>query len=88
MIDEAQRRDAAKPLYDEHVDMKLLLFEIESAIMDRRSWSGPVSTLRNMVERHAREEEQEQFPRLRQVLSDQRRGTVGAQVHREEALIL
>jgi hypothetical protein len=35
-----------------------------------------------------RDEENEQFPALRRALNDQRYGEVGAQVHREEALIL
>lgn len=86
--DEGERRAAAKHLYDEHADMKVLLFEIEQSLMEGRPWSGPVSTLRAMVERHAEEEEREQFPRLRAVLTESRFGQVAAQVHREEALIL
>jgi hemerythrin superfamily protein len=86
--DEAQRRDAAKHLYEEHADMKSLLYEIEMCLMEGRPWTEPVSRLRAMVERHAEEEEREQFPRLRAVLSEQRYGQVAAQVHREEALIL
>jgi hemerythrin superfamily protein len=88
LLNEASRRDAAKHLYEEHADMKVMLFEIESALMEGRSWAEPVRRLREMVEHHAREEEQEQFPRLRQVLAGQRLATVGSQVHREEALIL
>jgi len=88
LTDEAQRREAAKHLYDEHADMKILLFEIETALMRGESWATPVRNLREMVERHAREEEQEQFPRLRQVLGDKKLAQVGAQVHRKEALIL
>jgi hemerythrin superfamily protein len=86
--DEADRREATMHLYEEHAGMKILLFEMETAVMHRRPWTEPVTRLRAMVERHAREEEEEQFPRLRQVLDERRFTQVAAQVHREEALIL
>lgn len=87
--DEADRREAAKHLYDEHAQMKILLFEIEMALMHGEPWDEPVQKLRQMVESHAREEEQEQFPRLREVLNERKRlSQVAGQLHREEALIL
>lgn len=85
---EAQRREAAKHLYEEHAEMKILLFEIESALTRGEPWTDVVRRLREMVERHAREEENEQFPKLREMLDERRFGQVAAQVHREEALIL
>lgn len=88
LTDEAQRRNAAKQLYDEHAEMKILLFEIERALMRAESWAVPLRSLRQMVERHAREEESEQFPRLREVLNKKKFKEVASQVHREEALIL
>lgn len=86
--DAARSRKAAKHLYDEHADMKILLFEIEMAVMQGRPWFEPVRNLRQIIEHHVREEEDEQFPRLRRVLSERRSSQVAAQVHREEALIL
>jgi len=86
--DEAARREAAKHLYNERADMKVLLYEIDSCLMEGRPWTEPVSRLRAMIERHAREEENQQFPRLRAVLGERKLGQVAAQVHREEALIL
>ncbi|HYZ86797.1 MAG TPA: hemerythrin domain-containing protein, partial [Bryobacteraceae bacterium] len=50
--DEAQRREAAKHLYEEHAEMKVLLFEIETCLMERRPWTQHVSRLRAMIERH------------------------------------
>jgi hypothetical protein len=88
LSDEAQRREAARHLYEEHADMKMLLFEIESAVMRGESWRQPLANLHQMIERHAREEEEEQFPRLRQVLSEKKFKQVAAQVHREEAFVL
>lgn len=86
--DEAARREAAKHLYEEHAEMKVLLFEIETCLMQRQPWTAPVSRLRALVERHAGEEERVQFPHLRRVLSESKFGQIAAQVHREEALIL
>lgn len=88
LVNEAHRREAAKHLYDEHADMKVLLFGIENAIMSGSPWTEPVRRLRQLVESHAREEEEQQFPKLREVLSQKKFSTVGAQVHREEALIV
>jgi hemerythrin superfamily protein len=85
---EAGRREAAKHLYDEHAEMKILLYEIEMCLMKQRPWTAPVTTLRQIIQRHASEEEHEQFPRLRATLGEHRYGQVAAQVHREEALIL
>lgn len=86
--DEAQRRDAAKHLYDEHADIKIRLYEIEQLMMKGEPWTEPVRDLRQLIERHIREEEDEQFPRLRQTLNQQRYAEVSAHVHREEAMIL
>ena len=88
MSDEGQRREAAKHLYEEHSRIKMLLFEIETAIMEGQPWSGPVARLRNLLDGHIRDEEQEEFPRLRQMLREQRYKQVGAQVHREQAMVL
>ena len=85
---EAARHEAAKHLYEEHAEMKVLLFDIESCIMESRVWTEPVRRLREMIERHAREEETEQFPHLRAILDESRVSQVAAQVHREQALIL
>lgn len=88
LADQAERRDAAKHRYEEHASMKILLFEIETALMRGEPWQDPVRRLREMIEGHAREEETEQFPRLRRALNARRYSEVAAQVRREEALIL
>lgn len=88
LSEEGQRREAAMHLYEEHAQIKTMLFEIETAIMRGQSWSDPVRRLHQLLTGHIREEEDEQFPRLRQTLDAGRFSEVGAQVHREEALIL
>ena len=80
--------DTSKELYDEHADIKILLFEIEEALMAGRDWTGPVSQLRTLVEGHIEEEEQNVFPRLRQMMAGAQTPKIAGQIRREEALIL
>lgn len=86
--DEVRDVEQSKRLYAEHGEMKILLFEIEQALMERRSWDEQVRSLGSMVERHAREEEDVEFPKLRQALDTRRTRRLSSQVRREEALVL
>ena len=78
----------SKDLYDEHADMKILLFELEERLKSGADWSEPVGTLRDLIRSHIDEEEQVVFPRLRARMDEDRRSTVSGQISREEALIL
>ena len=78
----------SKDLYDEHADMKILLFELEQRLMSGSDWSEPVQRLRELIRSHIEEEEQVVFPRLREKMDQSRRTMVSGQISREEALIL
>jgi hemerythrin superfamily protein len=78
----------SKDLYDEHADMKILLFELEERLMSGSDWSDPVHTLRDLIQSHIEEEEQVVFPRLRNMLDQERKAKISGQISREEALIL
>jgi iron-sulfur cluster repair protein YtfE (RIC family) len=78
----------SKDLYDEHADMKILLFKIEEKLMAGADWSEEVRNLRALIESHIVEEEQIVFPRLRERMDQARKNTVSGQISREEALIL
>ena len=78
----------SKHLYDEHADIKIHLFELERMLMANENWSRRVESLRDLIERHARDEEEIEFPRLRQALDDQRSRTLSQHIRREEALVL
>ncbi|HEX5430717.1 MAG TPA: haloacid dehalogenase type II [Bryobacteraceae bacterium] len=80
--------DQSKHLYDEHADMKVLLFEIEGGLMTGSDWRDPVRALRDLVQRHANQEEQEIFPQLRRNLGHNRAPKISGQIRREEALVL
>lgn len=80
--------DESKHLYDEHADIKIHLFELEQLLMNGHDWRDRITRLRGVIEPHIRQEEEQEFPKLRQALNQQKTELTGGQIHREEALIL
>jgi len=80
--------DKPKHLYDEHADMKILLYELEGKLKNREDWSSTVRQLRHLILRHVDEEEHSIFPQLRLQLSQEGLPKVSGQIAREEALIV
>ena len=85
---EAERHEATQKLYREHASMKIHLFELEAAIHDEQAWREGVRALRSEIEPHAREEEESEFPRLRDLLDQTKSAQLGRKIHQEEALIV
>jgi hemerythrin superfamily protein len=85
--EEAADQGRSKHLYDEHADMKILLYDLEERLMSRTDWNEPVQRLRTLINEHIEEEEQVVFPRLRSVSSG-KLSKISGQIRREEALIL
>jgi iron-sulfur cluster repair protein YtfE (RIC family) len=86
--DDVHDVEQTKHLYDEHADMKIHLFELERMLMNNENWNRRVESLRDLVQRHVRDEEEIEFPKLRQYLDDQRKRTLSQNIQREEALVL
>ncbi|HYH37208.1 MAG TPA: hemerythrin domain-containing protein [Azospirillum sp.] len=86
--DRTPAADDAKHLYAEHADMKRLLFALETTPKSDPSWLVRVRELRALIEGHIRQEEEVDFPKLRQALSDQETLILSGGVSREKALIL
>jgi hemerythrin superfamily protein len=80
--------DQRKHLYDEHASMKILLYQIESKLMEGEDWSAEVAPLRELIRAHVEEEETTIFPELRQQLAKSKLPTVSGQISREEALVI
>jgi hemerythrin superfamily protein len=80
--------DESNHLYREHADMKVHLFELERLLKNGEDWSARSRQLRNLIQDHARQEEEVEFPRLREALNEKRTRKLSRQIHREEALIL
>jgi hemerythrin superfamily protein len=78
----------SKELYDEHADMKILLFELEECLLSKTDWSEPVGRLRDLIQEHVKEEEEKVFPSLKAMLDETQAPKVSGQIRREEALIL
>lgn len=85
---EAGAAEATRQLYAEHAEMKIHLYELETALRGGASWAGRASALQALVARHIREEEDVQFPKLQALMGERERHRVSGQIHREEALIV
>jgi hemerythrin superfamily protein len=85
---EAERHEATQKLYREHASMKIHLFELEAAIHGEDAWREGVRALRSEIEPHAREEEETEFPRLRELLDQTKRAELSRKIYQEEALVV
>lgn len=80
--------EAAQHLYAEHAEMKMHLHALEELVPADGEWAFQVRALRELIARHVREEEQEEFPRLRRHLDDAGMAALAGKVRREKAMIL
>lgn len=78
----------SKHLYDEHADMKIALFELERMLKSKADWTTRVRSLRELVQKHIRQEEDVEFPKLRRMMSESKSRKLSGLIHREEALVL
>jgi hemerythrin superfamily protein len=83
-----EREDAARALYDDHVEMKIAMYRLEQALKGDDNWTERVRELQGLIGPHAKQEEEIEFPRLRERLSDKNRIAAGRDVLREEAMVL
>ena len=86
--DDAQRRDQAKKLYREHAEVKVRLFELEHKAKDDPTWIDDLRTLHRMIQQHAQEEEQIEFPQLRAALDNSQCTNLLGEVQREKSMLL
>jgi hemerythrin superfamily protein len=80
--------EASRHLYAEHAQMKNWLYELEMIPKDHPAWRDRVRALRRIIASHAREEEEEEFPRLRAALDRRKAMTLSGAMSRERALVL
>lgn len=86
--DDAHREEMASQLYREHAEMKVHLFELEHQATNEVGWIAKLRDLRGIIERHARQEEDSEFPRLRAALSGDGKSRLLGEIRREKALVL
>jgi iron-sulfur cluster repair protein YtfE (RIC family) len=85
---DADREEAARKLYHEHAEIKVLLFELERSLYDEQRWIHNVRALREEIEPHARQEEEQEFPALRARLNRVKTIDLSRKIEQEEALIV
>jgi hemerythrin superfamily protein len=78
--------------YAEHAEMKIALASIEELLMNADltsdTWREHMRRLRHLIAAHARHEEDNEFPRLRESLGDEKRAAVSGMIAREKALLV
>lgn len=80
--------EAADRLYHEHAELKIHLFRLEHMPKDDMAWREELQDLRELIARHAADEENEQFPRLRKALSREATARLSGDIEREKQMVL
>jgi hemerythrin superfamily protein len=75
-------------LYAEHAEIKMHLHALEMMAKNDPNWARRAGELRALVESHARQEEEIDFPKLRAALSERERRQMAGSMQREKALLL
>jgi hemerythrin superfamily protein len=83
-----QDREGAQQLYAEHAEMKIHLYTLEEMPKDDPAWESQVGELRTLIEGHARQEEDVEFPTLRAALDEEALSKIFGKMQREKALLL
>lgn len=73
-------RDLGFEAVEEHKIVKTLLSELASLAKDTEEWSAKLSVLKENVEHHVDEEEEELFPKFRKVLSKEEIEAMGEEI--------
>jgi len=73
----------ADHLGDEHGYVKTYLYELETLPNDSPEWLARVRDFRTMIERHMIEEEQEIFPKFRELLSPEQNARITSMMNKE-----
>ena len=66
----AQTRDITMEALEEHQEVKDLLAEMQELSVEDEEWEAVLAELKENVDHHVEEEEQQMFPQARQVLSE------------------
>ncbi|MDF2763615.1 MAG: hemerythrin [Rhodospirillales bacterium] len=75
-------------LYADHAEIKMHLHALEMMPKNDPSWGRRAGELRALVESHARQEEEIDFPKLRAALSERETRRMTGNMQREKALLL
>ncbi len=81
---EAETRDITLEGFEEHHVIKILLKELAESPVDTEQWTAKLKVLKENVEHHVEEEEEEMFKSAREVLSKNQIEELGARMEEEK----
>ena len=80
---QANQTGDADHLSEDHGYVKTYLYELETLPKDSPEWLPRVRDFRQMIEGHMREEENDIFPRFREMLSEEQNSRITAMMNKE-----
>ena len=80
---QANQTADADHLSEDHGYVKTYLYELETMAKDSPEWLARVRDFRQMIEGHMREEENEIFPRFREMMSEEQNARITAMMNKE-----
>lgn len=86
--DQAGAAEDARRLYSDHAEIKMHLHALEQMPKGDPRWRDRVRALKALIQTHARQEEEVEFPKLRQILSDRATAMLSGNLQREKAFVL
>lgn len=81
---EAETRDITMEGYEEHHVIKVLLGELSETSPDTEQWGAKLKVLKENVEHHVEEEEDDMFKTAREVFSKEKFEELGARMEAEK----
>lgn len=86
--DRPEMVDNTARLYEEHAEMKVLLYRLEQTPKRDEQWHLHATGLRTLIARHIRQEEDIEFPKLRALLDERMSAELASRIEREKSLLL
>ena len=80
-----ETRDITLEAFEEHRLVKQLLGELESLDKGEEKWTAKFTVLKENIEHHVEEEEDEMFKKARKVLSEEDAETLGTRMEKAKA---
>lgn len=81
---EAETRAITLEGFEEHHVIKILLNELNELGVDNEQWTAKLKVLKENVEHHVEEEEEDMFPKAREVFSSEVIDDLGARMETEK----
>jgi hypothetical protein len=81
-----ETRDITMEGIQEHHVVKVLLRELDAMGVGSETWTAKLKVLKENVEHHVEEEEEDMFVKAREVLSKEQLEELGAQMEQEKKL--